>query len=120
MLVMILSLVLLALLASWIFAELRLRVEARIIGGIACMIIIGVTIHFADLVVPYYEQGFHREAMFKAEECLRTGETVRALQALHAYNNIAQTGSTYSASMEMRDLLLTTNVTATDKMIRAR
>jgi hypothetical protein len=92
-------------LAFWIHAERRLGAAARISGGIFSMALIGCAAYFVATIIPSYERTFHRSSMRLTGELISKGETQRVQQAIHVYNGIAATGTTYRAAMEMWDVL---------------
>jgi hypothetical protein len=91
----------LGLVVFWIYAECRLKLPIRIGAGIACLLFIGTSTYY----VHHIESDCHREALMYSELALTNGMPRLVLQALHTYNSIAATGSTFHAAMEM-DLLL--------------
>ena len=92
-------------LALWIYAERRLGIAARICAGIACIVLIACGSYFTASVTPSYERQLHRSTMRMTGDLLSKGETQRVAQAVGIYNSIADTGTTYRASMEMWDVL---------------
>ncbi len=103
---MIFLILFIGLVVFWIYAECRLKLAARIIGGVACLCFISLATEFVGHIGPYYESGFHRESLRLCEQALTNGNPQIALQALHTYNGIAATGSTYQAAMGMRQVLI--------------
>jgi hypothetical protein len=97
----LLLILLLGLLVFWIYAECRLKLPVRIGAGIACLLFIGTSAYF----VHHVESHFHKEALSYSELALGSGKPALVLQALHTYNTIAATGSTFQAAMEMDQLL---------------
>lgn len=103
---MVFPVIFLLMLIFWIYAEKKnLSFAARMGGGLACMVFIGLTINFMSQIIPHYESVFHKQNMWDIEHSLTNGDTMSALQALHTYNSIASTGSTYSAAIEMREVI---------------
>ena len=98
-----LILILLAL-AFWIYAERRLRVGARIGGGMLCIVLVAFGAYFSAVHLPS-ERLAHRSSLRLTAELLSKGETQRVEQALGVYNSIAATSTTYRAAMEMWDVL---------------
>ena len=103
---MIILVIFLLLFAVWIYAEKRnLSLVARLGNGLACIVSIGLAMSFAGQIIPSYESNFHKTEMRDMELCLTHGDTQAVLRALHTYNGIAATDSTYRAAMEMRSIL---------------
>jgi hypothetical protein len=56
-------------------------------------------------IIPRYESTAHRSSVRLASELLAKGDTNRVLEAMTAYNDIANSGSTYQAALEMWTVL---------------
>ena len=100
----ILLLPLLAL-CCWVYAERRCGFAARLVSGIACIVLTGFTCHIVTNIIPRYESASHRSSLRLVSELIDKGETQRVQQAIQTYNNIAATGTSYRASMEMWHVL---------------
>jgi len=85
----------------WLYAEARLGKTARVITGTICITFTGFACHFFAKIIPRYESTAHRSSLRLAGELTANGETQQVQQAIQAYNRVADSGSTYSASMEM-------------------
>ena len=89
------------LLVFWIYAELRLKILARIASGLACAIYAIYCAYVLASIVPGFERDFTKRSMVLCEEALTNGNPQTALQAVHIYNTVAATGNTYQASVQM-------------------
>ena len=103
---MIFLMLFLGLFVFWIYAEFRLNRIARISAGVTCLGLIALATVFLASIIPHYESGFHRQSLRLCEQALTNGNPQLAIQALHTYNGIAATGSTYKAAMTMSDILV--------------
>ena len=92
-------------LCCWVYAECRLALGQRLLTGIACIVFTGYACHITTKIIPRYESSLHRSSLRLAGELTLKGETQRVNQAVRAYNDIAATGTTYRASMEMWHVL---------------
>jgi hypothetical protein len=101
----VLLLLLLLSLGFWIYAERRLSFAARISSGVVCLLLLGANCYFVASVGPSYERTFHKSSIRLSGELIAKGETQRVQQAISAYTNIAATGTTYRAAMQMWDVL---------------
>ena len=99
------SIIFLVMLAFWIYAERRLGVAVRVASGIACMVFIACSFYFIASIMPSYERTFHKSSIRLSGELIAKGETQRVQQAISTYTNIAATGTTYRAAMQMWDVL---------------
>lgn len=98
--------VFLFVLGFWLYAEKRnLNFSLRLVSGLACMAFIGLAIGTADHIGASYERHFHKIDMKQMEQSLADGDTNVVLEALHTYNSIAATDSTYRAAQEMQRVL---------------
>jgi len=87
---MIFVIIFLLMFGFWIYAEQkRIHVLARVGGGLACMVLLCLATSFVSQIIPSYEHNFHKTV----------------IRALHTYNGIAATGSTYQAAMLMGHVL---------------
>ncbi|MCX6864645.1 MAG: hypothetical protein NTV46_00240, partial [Verrucomicrobia bacterium] len=91
--------------AFWIYAELKLRTLVRVVSGITAIIAVSWLITAMSLRWPRIESVTHNSSLKLAEELMTNGDTQRVQQALHAYNKVAASNSTCSASLEMWEVL---------------
>ena len=91
--------------AFWIYAEVKLRSSVRVISGISAIIAVSWIITAMSLRWPRIESVTHRSSLKLAEELMTNGDTQHVQQALHAYNQVAASNSTCSASFEMWKVL---------------
>jgi hypothetical protein len=103
---MIFVIIFLLMFGFWIYAEQkRIHVLARVGGGLACMVFLCLATSFVSQIIPSYEHSFHKSDMRQMELVLTNGDTQTVIRALHTYNGIAATGSTYQAAMQMGHVL---------------
>ena len=102
---LILLLLLVLSLIVWIYAEQRLSLVARISSGAICILLLGGNCYFIASVGPNYESKFHKRSIQLSGELIAKGETQRVQQAFSIYTNIAATGTTYRAAMQMWEVL---------------
>ena len=103
---MLIPLILLLLaLIVWIYAERRLSLVARISSGAICFLLLVWNCYFIASVGPNYESKFHKRSIQLSGELIAKGETQRVQQAFSIYTNIAATGTTYRAAMQMWEVL---------------
>ncbi len=74
---------------------------AILIGVVVLLAIVLAASH----VIPSYERTFHKSSIRLSGELLAKGETQRVQQAISTYNNVAATGTTYRAAMQMWNVL---------------
>ena len=99
---MILLIVFLLMVAFWISMEIRTAsYPMRLGSGLACIALVTAAL-VGQIIIPSYERSFHKADMRDMELCLTNGDTQAVIRALHTYNTIAATGSTYQAAREMR------------------
>jgi hypothetical protein len=102
---LILILLLFLELIVWIYAERRLSLVARISSGAICTLLLGLNGYFVASVGPNYESKFHKRSIQLSGELIAKGEIQRVQQAFSTYTNIAATGTTYRAAMQMWEIL---------------
>jgi hypothetical protein len=85
----------------WILAEMRFKLTGRIIATLVLVIISGLNIYVIAMLIPGFEHGYHKQALLLCEQELERGNTQHVLQAIHTYNNVAATNSTYAAAADM-------------------
>jgi hypothetical protein len=89
----------------WLYAEAKLGRNYRVVSGLACMALTGFACHTFAMIIPRYEQTFHRGSIRLMGELLDNGQARRVQQAIQNYNAISSTGTSYSASMKMWGVL---------------
>jgi len=103
---MIFLVIFLMVFVFWYYAEKRsLSLSVRLASGLASMAFIGFAIAAVSNVGPSYERNYHKADMRQMEQIFTNGDTQVVLRALHTYNGITATGSTYSAASEMYHVL---------------
>ena len=102
---LILLLLLVLSLIVWIYAEQRLSLVARFSSGAICILLHRENCYFIASVGPNYESKFHKRSIQLSGELIAKGETQRVQQAFSIYTNIAATGTTYRAAMQMWEVL---------------
>jgi hypothetical protein len=91
--------------AFWIYAEIKLRTLVRVVSGITAIISVSWIITAMSLRWSRIESVTHSSSLKLAEELMTNGNNQRVKQALHAYNQVAASNSTCSASSEMWEVL---------------
>ena len=93
-------------LAVWIIAEVESSRRAVRVGlGFLTMAAVAVSAHSLARFTSAIESGSTRSSLRLAEELLSAGDTQRVQQAIHGYNEVAASGSTYRASFELWHVL---------------
>ena len=102
---LILLLLMVLALIVWIYAERRLSLVARISSGAICFLLLVWNCSFVVIMGPYYDSKFHKWSIQLSGELITKGEIQRVQRAFSTYTNIAATGTTYRAAMQMWEIL---------------
>ena len=93
-------------LSVWLIAEMESsRRVVRVGLGCLTMAAVAVSAYSLARFTPAIESGSTRNSLRLAEQLLSAGDTQRVQQAVHAYNEVATSGSTYRASFELWHVL---------------